>query len=1034
MRFEDELKFEHISIEDGLSQSVVNCILQDWQGFMWFGTQDGLNRYDGYKFTVYKNDRDSSNSIGNNYINCLFEDKAQNLWIGTQNGLSKYNREKDYFENYYLMTGDPLQLIVVDIRVIYENSYEELLTGTYGEGLAIFDKSKEIFSSYGINKSYLNSNRITSICEDVNNNLWIGTWGDGLYMYDSSSQEYIHHTIAKGKSNIISDNRINSIHEYPKGKLLIGTNNGIYILNIETKEFIHYKNNPFDTDSLSNDLVSKLFEDSKNNIWIGTIEGGLNLFNWRTSKFLSYKYEKKNPRSISNNSITSIYEDRSGILWLGTEGGGLNKLIKSSNKIQHIYSDETDENSLCSNKIYCFCEDTFENLWIGTWDNGLCKYQRKGHKFTHFKHNPNDLNSLSHNKITSIVEDHSKNLWIGTSGHGLDKLDISKNEITHYKKSDNNNSISNNTIFSLSKVKNGIIWIGTGGGGLNKFDINSELFTTYVNDPNNQFSLSSNRIRTIFIDNEDIIWIGTDNGGLNKFDKSEEKFYSYKHDPNDASGISDNNVLTIFEDSSGNLWIGTMNNGLNKFNKKNNTFKRFREKDGLANDSVNGILEDRNGNLWISTSNGLSKFNLKTETFRNYDGKDGFQSNEFNPSACIKLRSGDFVFGGINGFNIFKPEEIKDNPHIPPVVISDFQIFNKPVSLYTKDSPLKKSVLVEDMINLTYYDSVFTFEFAALDYHTPEKNKYAYVMEGFDKDWVYSENRRFATYTNLNPGEYLFRIKGSNNDGVWNEEGRSIKIFITPPFWKTRWFRALSITLGIGAVASVYRNKLNQIQKEKNAQIKFTKKLIEVQENDRKRIASELHDSIGHDLMITQNKLLLSMKNPGNNEFHLRNINEVAGIISTTLKEVREISYNLHPYQIERLGLSKAIISIINRTNNSSNMKFISNVDNIDNLLPPGEEISLYRVIQECITNIMKHSEATEVVFNINKAHNNISILISDNGKGFSLEKVKANSHKHGFGLSGISERLKLIKGKVNIDSSVNHGTKVYIEIPNKIL
>ncbi|MEO8664758.1 MAG: triple tyrosine motif-containing protein, partial [Ignavibacteria bacterium] len=543
-------------------------------------------------------------------------------------------------------------------------------------------------------------------------------------------------------------------------------------------------------------------------------------------------------------------------------------------------------------------------------------------------------------------------------------------------------------------------------------------------------SISSNRIRIIFIDNEDIIWIGTDRGGLNKFDKTTESFSHYKNDADNQLSISENDIVSIFEDSKGSLWIGTMNAGLNKFNKKEETFKRFSHKDGLPNDSINGILEDHDGNLWISTNYGLTKFDPVKETFKNYDVRDGFQSNEFNPWASLKLKSGELAFGGVNGFNIFDPDDIKDNSYIPPVVFSDFQIFNKPVVISEKDSPLKKSILLEKEITLSYDDSVFSFEFASLDYSIPGKNQYAYAMVGFDKDWVYSGTRGFATYTNLNPGKYLFKVKGSNNDGVWNEKGSELKITITPPFWKTWWFKALGALTVAGTAGTIYQNKMNQIIKEKKAQEDFTKRLIDVQENDRKTIAEELHHSIGHDLLITKNKLLLSVKQPDDKELLLTNMNEVSDIISETLKDVREISYTLHPYQIERLGLSKAIQSIIDRVSKSTEINFITNIDTIDKILTPDIEISLYRIIQECINNIIKHSKAGEVILNINKGSNDISVLISDNGVGFNTSSLKSNSQKHGFGLAGIKERTKLFRGKFILDSEPGRGTTFTIKLP----
>jgi signal transduction histidine kinase/ligand-binding sensor domain-containing protein len=1030
------IKFERISLEEGLSQSVVSCIIQDYLGFMWFGTQDGLNRYDGTKFITYKNDSKNKNSICNNFIVCLFEDTNKNLWIGTKDGLSMYDRNRDLFFNYKVEHDNSNLVSSNQINAIAEDKAGNFWIGTYGSGIINFDRGKNIFSVYRRNENdpySLSENRINDIRDDGEGNLWVGTWGGGLNFFDIKNKKFIRHQLSKDENNNISIRRINSLYTDSNGILFVCTNNGLYEYSKKENEFINYSNDPQNQFSLSDDLVSLIYEDSAGNYWVGTREGGLNSFDRKSGEFYSYKYDMEIPSGISNNSIMTIYEDRSGIIWIGTFGGGINKFNKQPKKIQHYFSDSGNPSGLSSNDVCCFCEDSENNIWIGTRDSGICVFNRTKKTFTNFRHNPDDINSLCHDMVNSIIEDNDGNIWIGTLGGGLNKFDKKTKQFTHYKNDPGNkNSLSHNTVFTLAKDKRGIIWIGTSGGGLNKFDAQTEKFTKYISDTANASAISSNSIISIFNDSDDTIWIGTDNGGLNKFNSREEKFFHYTHNPDNLSSISGNGILTIYEDSSGTLWFGTSGFGLNRFNKDKKTFERITEKDGLPNNVINGILEDNKGNLWISTNNGLSKFNPKTPSFRHYDARDGFQSNEFNNWANLKLKNGELLFGGINGFNIFNPEDMKDNSFIPPVVITDFQIFNKHVPVSEKNQILKKAISVESEIILSYRESVFSFEFVSLDYSIPGKNQYAYKMDGFDKEWVYSGNRRFVTYTNLDHGEYLFRVKGSNNDGVWNENGAKIKITITPPFWKTWWFRTLGILTIAGAAGGVYQNKLNQVRKEKRAQEEFTKRLIDVQESDRKQIALELHDSIGQDLLITKNKLLLSVKKPDDKEFLLQNINEVSDIISDTLKDVREISYSLHPYQIERLGLSKAIKSITDRVSKSTDLKFTTNIDDIDKLLPSEFEISLYRVIQESINNIIKHSKATEVILNISKGSDDISILISDNGKGFSYEKVKANSDKHGFGLSGMNERIKILKGKFNIDSSPGNGTAINIHVPIK--
>ncbi len=1034
MNSEDNIKFEHLSIDDGLSQSIVQCIIQDRKGFMWFGTQDGLNRYDGYKFVVYKNDPSLKNSLIYNNINCLFECSGGNIWIGTSGGgLSRYDRDSDSFINYRSDKNDLTSVSDSRIRDVYEDSYGEIWIST-NTGLNKFIEKENIFVRYNYdaeNEYSIRSNVIRCVYEDSDLNLWIGTWGEGVNKYERDTGRFISY---KNRVNTSDNaNRINSIFEDSGKNLWICSNDGLQLLDRNSGNLEEIKKTENDPDSLSDNFISQVFEDSHGVLWIGTRQGGLNKFNVEKNKFIKYRNNISDPDSIGNDTVMAICEDRSGIIWIGTFGEGLSKFSIHRKNIQHYYSGPGTKNRPSSNKIYCFCEDRNNNLWIGTADAGLNKLDRKTGTFTYYKNDPKDVNSISYDRVNCIIEDRKGNLWIGTSGGGLNKFNPESGRFISYRHNkDDINSISFNMVNSILEDCDGMIWIATNDGGLNKFDPEKEIFTHFKHDPLNPESIGSNKLRTIYIDRSGGFWIGFEFGGLNKFDRESGTFKHFTSNISDPDAISDNHVQKIIEDNKGRLWLGTLIGGLNYFDRDKNIFIKYNEKHGLPNNSVNGIIEDEEGYLWISTNNGLSKFNPDAGTFKNYDKRDGLQSNEFNPRADLKLKSGEFVFGGINGFNIFYPSDIKDNPHIPPLVFTDFLVFNKNVSAGEPGSILRKPVFSEDEIHLTYRESVFSFEFASLDFNIPGKNQYSYIMEGFDKDWVYSNNRRFATYTNLNPGEYVFRVRGSNNDGIWNETGSSMKIIITPPFWKTLWFKGLAMTAFAGAVGGIYRSKLNQLNKEKRAQEEFTRKLLASQESDRKRIASELHDSIGHHLLITKNRLLLTAKKDEDRDSVLRDLNEVTDIISSTIKDVREISYSLHPYQIERLGLTKAIASIIDRVSKSTDIKFISNIDQIDKLLVPETEISLYRIIQECINNIVNHSGADEALINLSldKTGRSISVLINDNGKGFDIEKVYVNSDKHGFGLKGIRERVKLFNGKLEINSSPENGTELMVSVP----
>jgi PAS domain S-box-containing protein len=801
-------QFDKFTVDDGLSQSCVFVILQDSQGFMWFGTQDGLNKYDGYNLTVYKYNELDSSSLSDNFIESIYEDKSGAIWIGTESGgLNKFERKTEQFTHYRHNPENPNSLGNNTVLSIYEDKFGTLWVGTADGGLNQFNRETEQFTRYTHNPddpNSLSSNTVLSIYEDRFGTLWFGTDGGGLNKFNRETEQFTYYTHIPDDPKSLSNDTVLSIYEDQSGRLWIGTNGGgLNKFDRNNGHFIHYLHEPDNPNSLSDNTVSSIVEDRFGNLWLATSSWydnsygtALNKFVPATEQFTHYTHDPANPNSLSDNIVPSILIDNSENLWIGTGFGGINKLDTKNNKFTHYKQDIANPHSLIDNHISSIYEAQNGTLWIGTYNKGLDKIDRRTEQFTHYTYEPNNENSLSSNNIWSIYEDHSGVLWIGTLSGGLNQFDLETGKFIHYKYDPNNsNSLSDDTVWSIYEDKSGTLWIGTFHGGLNKFDRETGKFTHYTHNPDNPKSLSDNSVFSIYEDESGMLWIGTINGGLNKFNRETGEFTHYTHDSNNLNSLSYDRVLSMYEYPAGTLWIGTYGGGLDKFDISTETFTHYTENDGLPNNSVVGILADDEGNLWLSTGKGLSKFNPKTETFRNYDVSDGLQGNEFDGvKAYFKSKTGEMFFGGLNGFNAFYPEQVKDNPHIPPIVITDFKIFDKSVKLGTAISETQE-------LKLSYKDNFFGFEFAALDYTNPQKNQYAYKLEGFDKDWIYSGSRRYATYTNLDGGTYIFRAKGSNNDGVWNEEGTSIKIIITPPPWKTWWAYTLYL---IALVSAIY--------------------------------------------------------------------------------------------------------------------------------------------------------------------------------------------------------------------------------------
>ncbi|MBL8006480.1 MAG: hypothetical protein JNJ56_03035 [Ignavibacteria bacterium] len=1022
----DVYKFQRLSVSEGLSQNTVYSVIQDKKGFMWFCTQQGLNRYDGFNVVSYKNIPGDHRSLPNNFVNTLYMDSEDILWTGTLNGgLSSYNKFRDSFNNYSVPGENYSLFEKYVLNSVTEKNRDELFIATSEEGLKIFSKKTKEIKSF--NEKPVNGNfEITeayAVYFDNDDNLWIGTWNKGLYRYSYKSRIMDKFCFEENNNNSLSNDRVRFIFRDSRNNLWIGTSNGLNRFDSGNNNFERFRADSSNSFEVSKNTFTSIAEDKNGILWIGTKSSGLLRYNSDGNEFTEITAAPENPDGLGSDNIFSLYSDRSNVLWIGTFNSGVYRLDCEAKKFYGMDNLVKLSESDSKPDVTAIEKDDSGNIWIGTAFEGLYRLNIPGKTLEHIQNKYEITKSQKHQTVLSLYKDNSNIIWAGTLFHGLNKFDLKRDTADNY--SVKLQSISN-PVHSISNYfrDGNFLWVGSEDSGLLRFGKLNGEFIPYSELKNFNNPLSNSEVKSIFTSGDGIVWAGTIAGGLNRIDFDSETVTYFLHDRNNPLSVSENCIVTVCEDNRGNIWAGSLNNGLNKFIKELNGFKRYTTGDGLSDNAIRGIIPDNEGNLWISTNNGISKFTQTTGQFRNYDESDGLQSREFNLSSFCKSGDGILYFGGINGFNYFKPDEITDNPYLPSTVITDFQIFNKSVNNSPDNDFLKNCITEAEEITLSYRESVFSFEFASLIFNNPEKNKFAYRMEGFDKEWIYCGSRRFVTYTNLEPGIYFFRVKSSNNDGIWDEDGASVKIIITPPFWKTLWFKSITLLSVISATGLAYRQKLSKIEKEKKSQEEFSRKLLESQELERKKIASELHDTIAHDVLITKNKISLGLKNiqdSGNVKNVLEEISELA---SNTLNDVRSISYNLHPHQIDRLGLTKAIKSIINNVSKSTEIEFVVSLDNIDSIFSKELEMNIFRIIQECFNNIIKHSEATESELIITKRDNILEIYISDNGKGFP-KKVK-----YGMGMTNIEERVKLYNGQLKIDSQEGKGTRMNIVLP----
>ncbi|HVN79561.1 MAG TPA: two-component regulator propeller domain-containing protein [Terriglobia bacterium] len=798
-----DLKFAHLTTSDGLSQSYVNAILQDCRGFMWFGTRDGLTRYDGNSFVVYKNNPNDPWSLSANFVEDLMEDDQGYLWIATHSGgVNKFDPTTEHITRYLHDPSNPNSIGSDWVESMARDSRGHLWFGTGDSGLDRFDPSTGTFSHYLNDSDGQFVGEITHVIADSHQDIWfvgerglfhlnpqtgqimrppatIGLAADYVYEdsdgnlwmlayspkvalieYDRQAERLTKYSLGAGAVGVASSNLLAD----GQNGFWVPSSQGLYYFDRRAERFTYrFQHDETNPDSLNDNTVVSVYQDRGGLLWVGTQNGGLNLLNLRQEQFGAYRHRPADPNSLSPGEVTSICEEPNGILWVGFYPRALDRLDPMTGKITHYFPGLESKNALGKgrdlNGIY---QDPRGYLWLGGWEGGLDRFDERTGQFKHYRHNPDDPNSLITNYVFKIYGDRSGHIWVGQN-NGISRLDPVTEQFTNYRPDPRNPTSYGNWVLAIYQDRSGALWFGRGGGMLSRFDDKTKTFMNYTPS----------------------------------------------RDPHKLNG---GDILAIHEDRAGTLWVGALD-GLYRCERRDGTFNRYTESQGLPSSAIQCILEDKVGRLWLSTKKGISRFDPRTETFRNYDVSDGLQSNEFG-KVCSQGPDGQMFFGGSNGITAFFPENIRDNPYVPPVVITSFKIFNKSVPI-GPNSVLRKAISYVDGLTLSYRDTVFSFEFAALSYANSQKNRYRYKLEGLEPGWnEVGSKQRLATYTNLDPGNYVFRVQGSNSDGVWNKAGVSLPLLITPPWWRTNGFRALSAAISLALVWGGYLFRVRQLQRE----------------------------------------------------------------------------------------------------------------------------------------------------------------------------------------------------------------------------
>ena len=820
----EKLKFDLLTSENkvlqkGLSQNTIYCLLQDTQGYMWFGTWDGLNKYDGYKFTIYN----TLNGLSNETINTLLEADDGKIWIGTENGLNCIDRSTGLISMFYHNPDDTTTLSSNWINYLYQDMPGRIMVCTPA-GLNLMDTKTGKVKQYKSRLAGLRnipSNNINYISRDRKNNYWVGT-DFGVVRYVTETNENTRFLSRPGDLSSLSGNSVTCIFEDSDNNIWIGTKQGLNLFNESEGTFIRFVYNPDDPSTISHNRITRIFEDNEQNIWIATDGGGVNIFVAKNQSFIRIQNQPKNLASLNSNRVYDICQDNVGNLWFGTFIGA-SRIDKYTTGFELFVQDPNNQNSVRNNFIWHFIEFQSNVLWIGT-ENGISVFDFVLNKFTLLEEIYPSTRALSSSRIWSMVKDYMGNVWIGTFDSGLYLLDTGSDRLVNFSPSQHEkNSICDKNIHALLEDSLKMLWVGT-DNGLNIISTKSHVIKVYKHNPADPNSIPNNIIYHIMEDSENVVWLTTMDG-LCRYNREDDNFTTFKNNIGESKNIRHDKFFSVFEDSEQYLWIGSRGSGLYKFDKESKVFTSYTTKDGLPNNVVYGVIEDANGYLWTSTNWGISRFDKRNESFLNFDVTDGLQSNEFNANANIKSKSGEFFFGGMKGFNSFSPSQTKFNKEVPRIVITAFKKFNQ-------EQP--GEILNGDTILLTHNDNFFGFEFAALDYTNPSKNRYAFMLENYNEDWTYiTADRHFADYTKVTPGKYRFRVIGSNNNNVWNNEGVSLTIIISPPWYRTWYFRIGVLLFIISSIWIFIIFRVRHIKRKHEMEMKvlqIEKQLFDIQQ------------------------------------------------------------------------------------------------------------------------------------------------------------------------------------------------------------
>jgi two-component system sensor histidine kinase ChiS len=995
------LSFSHVLPDEVEGLGYLLSINQDEQGFIWFGAANGLARYDGYSLRIFRSDPEDPKSLSHSNVHNILRDSQGRMWLGTRDGLNLFDPVNSNFTVFRFDGDDVLKRGANDITSIFEDVNGRGMWLATQAGFYWFNPEDSSYREYDFTEfvaplpqGVTHNNAVWKVVQDAQGFVWLGTNKHGVLRFDQTRQEFLQYSHNPSDDFSISDNDVRELYLDSKNALWVGTyGGGLNLYDRVQDQFIRYQHVTAD----KSNIVWDVLEDSEGNIWIGD-GSAAHILDPRTGEFSRFTHSVSDESSPGNYVVNTLFEDSAGDMWLGYFPSGVDVVDQQASVFHNYYHNASNPNSVADGGVLTGLEDELGNLWVGA-GYGLSYFEPSTETFTRVVHDPDDPGSISGNTILSLLLDSRGALWVGAFADGLNRRAQGESAFTHYKQDEQDpNSILGDEPWSLIEARDGSIWIAT-EEGVNRYFPDRDEFERYLPEPELIDGDASLYTRVVYEDASGQIWAGSTRG-LFLIDPKSKAFTRYAHREDEPSSISADFVSSLFEDSQQRFWVGTNGGGVNLMDRDSGSFKRLDLDDGMPDLVVTGIIEDDSGLIWFSTQRGLARLDVDTWQIRQFDESNGLPGNLYNRDTPFKTRDGKLFFGSSKGFTIFDPQALKNNNFVPPVHITDFKIFNQSVIPGVEGSPLQVDIGYTDEITLESQQSVFSFEFSALNYYSVESNEYAYFLDGFEKGWNYVGQKRSATYTNLDPGVYTFRVKGSNNEGLWNELGTSIKIRVLPPPWATWWAYLSYLLATIFALlwfAKVQREKVKNERQRADSERDLSERLQQID-----KLKDEFLANTSHELRTPLNGIiglaesLLAGVAGSLSEAAKQNLRMIASSgkrLSSLVEDLLDFS-QLQNKSVElnkkSVDLHVLVDIVIGLTWPILGSKSIDLINAIEPSTPviEADEDRVLQILHNLIGNAIKFTEEGEVIVDAQASETEVVVRIRDSGIGISEENL----------------------------------------------